>query len=205
MKLYTGRGPNPKAARMAFAEKHIAFDRVEIDIVKNESRTGDYVARINPAGTIPALETDDGQVICEVTAIAEYLDEVHPAQSLIGATAAERAETRMWSRRLDLEVCLPMGLAFQGGAMRKFFAGRKMLAPEESVPTFIEMGRARLEWLEGQATGRDWICGDRFSWADIPTFCYLEFFQKVGAQTAPVGGWLDGWRERMRARPSAKA
>ncbi len=205
MKLYTGRGPNPRAARIAFAEKGVAYERVEVDIVKNESRTGDYVARVNPAGTIPALETDDGQMICEVTAIAEYLDEVEPAHPLIGKTPAERAETRMWARRLDLEICAPMGLAFQGGAMRKFFDGKKMLAPEESVPTFIEIGRTRLEWLEGQMAGRDWICGERFSWADVPMFCYLEFFQKVGAQTAPTGGWLDGWRERMRARPSAVA
>ena len=205
MKLYTGRGPNPRAARIALAEKGIAHETVEIDIVKNESRTGDYVERVNPAGTIPALETDDGQIVCEVTAIVEYLDEISPAHPLIGATTAARAETRMWARRLDLDICMPMGLAFQGGAMRAFFDGKKMLAPLDSVPTFIAIGHRRLEWLEAQMAGRTWICGERFSWADVPLFCYLEFFQKLGAQTAPTGGWLDGWRDRMRARPSATA
>ncbi len=205
MKLYTGRGPNPRAARMAFAEKGIAYERVEIDIVKNESRTPDFLARINPVGTIPAIETDDGQIISEVTAIAEYLDEVSPAHPLIGATVAERAETRMWARRIDLEICMPMGLAFQGGAMRKFFDGKKMLAPLESVPVFLDMGATRLAWLETQMAGRDWICGARFSWADVPLFCALEFFSKYGGQIAPTGGWLDEWRERMRARSSAGA
>lgn len=203
MKLYTGRGPNPRAARMAFAEKGIAYEAIEVDIVKNESRTPDFLARINPVGTIPALETDDGQIICETTAIAEYLDEVSPARPLIGATIAERAETRMWARRIDLEVYTPMGLAFQGGAMRAFFEGKKMLAPLDSVPVFLEMGAQRLGWLEEKMAGRDWICGQRFSWADVPLFCALEFFSKYGSQIAPTGGWLDGWRTRMRGRASA--
>ena len=205
MKLYTGRGPNPKAARMAFAEKGIDYERIEIDIVKNESRTPDYLARVNPVGTIPALETDDGQIICEVTAIAEYLDEISPGRPLIGATFAQRAQTRMWARRIDLEIYTPMGLAFQGGPMRAFFAGKKLLAPEESVPAFTEMARARLAWLEEQMAGRDWICGERFSWADVPLFCAIEFFGKHGGQGVPIGGWLDGWRERMRGRASAVA
>ena len=205
MKLYTGRGPNPKAARMALAEKGLEYERVEVDIVKNESRTPEYMARINPVGTIPALETDDGQIICEVTAIAEYLDEISPAPPLIGATIAERAETRMWARRIDFEVYTPMGLAFQGGPMRAFFDGKKLLAPAESIPAFIEMGRVRLEWLEGQMAGRTWICGERFSWADVPLFCALEFFAKCGGQGVPTGGWLDGWRTRMRGRASAAA
>lgn len=205
MKLYTSIGPNPRAARIALAEKGIACEKVEVDMMKGENRTPDYIDRVSAAGTIPTLETDDGQMISEITAIAEYLDEIAPAAPpLIGATIAERAETRMWARRLDLDICIPMGIAFQAGALRKFFENRKALAPIESVPVFIAMGHGRLEWLEGRMTG-DWICGDRFSWADVPLFCYLEFFQKRGAQTAPVGGWLDGWRARMRARPAADA
>lgn len=204
MKLYTGRGPNPRAVRIALAEKAIAYEAVEIDILKNESRTGDFVARVNPAGTIPALE--DGEVIVsEVGAIAEYLDEVSPTTPLIGANTAERAATRMWARRLDLDVCVLAGTAFQGGAMRAFFEGKKMLAPEGSAPAFIAMAHARMEWLEGELGGRDWVCGDRFSWADVPMFCYVDFFSRYGAQTYPRGGWFEGWMERMRARPSAAA
>ena len=205
MKLYTGRGPNPKAVRIALAEKGIDYERIEVDIVKNESRTGDYVARVNPLGTIPALETDDGQIICEVTAITEYLDELQPTPPLIGTTPAERAETRMWSRRIDLEIYAPMGLAFQGGAMRAFFEGRKALAPAESVPAFLAMAHERLAWLEAQMTGRTWICGERFTWADIPLWCVLDFFTRYGKQTVPSGGWFDDWRTRVKARPSSAA
>ena len=63
---------------------------------------------INPAGQLPCLQTDDGQIIAEVTAICEYLDEIGSGPSLIGATAEERAITRMWTRRVDLNICEPL-------------------------------------------------------------------------------------------------
>lgn len=200
MKLYDGMGPNPHAVRLALAEKGLAYERVEVDIVKNESRTGDYVARVNSAGTIPALETDDGQIICEIGAIAEYLDEIAPERPLIGATIAERAQTRMWARRLDLEICVPLGIAFQAGRARKFFEGKKPLPREEAAADFLMIGLARLEWLAEQMGSNQWICGDRFSWADIPLFAYMEFFEARGRQDYPRVGWIEDWRQRVRAR-----
>ncbi len=200
MKLYDGLGPNPHAVRLALAETGHAHERIEVDIVKNENRTGDYVARINPAGTIPALETDEGQIICEIGAIAEYLDEITPGRPLIGATVTERALTRMWARRLDLEICVPLGIAFQAGRARRFFEGRKPLPRAEAAEDFLAIGLARLEWLAGQMGNNQWICGDRFSWADIPLFAYMEFFEAKGGQDYRRIGWIEGWRARMRAR-----
>jgi glutathione S-transferase len=57
---------------------------------------------------MPALELDDGTVIAEITAICEYLDEIKKdTPSLIGDTPAERAATRMWTRRIDLNIVEP--------------------------------------------------------------------------------------------------
>ena len=56
------------------------------------------------ASAFPALALDNGLVLSEITAICEYLDEVGPAgKTLVGATPEERAETRMWARRIDLK------------------------------------------------------------------------------------------------------
>jgi len=207
MKFYDGMGPNPHAARIALAEKGLAYDRVEVDIVKNESRTGEYVTRVNPFGTIPALETDGGQCISEIAVIAEYLEELQPDPPLIGRTVEERAETRMWARRLDLELCMPLGIAFQAGRARKFFEGKKELPSEQAAADFEGIAMTRLARLEGQMAGRTWVCGDRFSWADVPLFAFMEFFGTRGKQehAYPHGGWLDDWRARMRARPAVIA
>src|SRR5580692_6615991 len=106
MRLYNSIGPNPKVVRMFMAERGIDLPKIEIDLRGGENRQPPYLAK-NPAGQSPALELDDGTVIAEITAICEYLDETTQGPSLIGTTPQERAETRMWTRRIDLNIIEP--------------------------------------------------------------------------------------------------
>ena len=74
MKLYQSIGPNPRVVNMFIAEKGVHIVREEIDIMKGANRQAEYL-RVNPGGQSPALVLDSGQVISEVTAICEYLEE----------------------------------------------------------------------------------------------------------------------------------
>lgn len=206
VKLYDGLGPNPLAVRIALAEKGLSPEIVPVDMTRNENRTPDFYARV-PTGTLPALETGDGQIVSEIAAIAEWLEDTQPEPPLIGRSPAERAEVRMWARRLDLEICMPLGIAFQAGRARKFFAERKMLPNEQAAEEYLAIGAARLRWLEGLMDGRAFVCGNRFSWADVPLFSFLSFFGVRGRQEEhyPHGGWLDGWRARVASRPAVAA
>jgi len=58
----------------------------------------------NPSGQMPTLELDDGSFLAEITVICEYLDEINGNSDLIGKTPQERAETKMWVRRIDLQI-----------------------------------------------------------------------------------------------------
>ena len=107
MKFYNSIGPNPRVVRMFAAEKGITLPTVEVDLMKAENRQAAYLAK-NKAGQMPCLELDDGSTVSEITAICEYLEDVHPKPALIGASAKEKAETRMWTRRIDLNICEPM-------------------------------------------------------------------------------------------------
>jgi len=104
MKLYDSVGPNPHVVRMFIAEKGIEIPTETVDIMAGANRKPDYLAK-NPGGGSPALELDDGSVLAEITAICEYLEERFPTPPLLGSTAEERAETRMWTRRIDLGIC----------------------------------------------------------------------------------------------------
>ena len=83
-------GPNPHIVRMFAAELDVSLELIEIDLMAGENRESAYLAR-NPAGQLPALELDDGEIIAESTAICEYLDETS-TKTLLGHTAAERAQ-----------------------------------------------------------------------------------------------------------------
>jgi glutathione S-transferase len=97
---------------MFMAEKGFDVPMVQVDIRSGESRREPYL-KINPSGQYLALELDDGSVLAEITAICEYVDEKKKdTPSLIGDTPKERAKTRMWTRRIDLNIVEPPPTVF---------------------------------------------------------------------------------------------
>src|SRR5215470_9031722 len=103
MRIYDSLGPNPRALRMFLHEKGIELAKIDVDLLGAENRRPPYTDR-NPGGQMPALELDDGRVLGETVAIFEYLEEKHPTPPLIGRTAEDRAEARMWQRRIELGI-----------------------------------------------------------------------------------------------------
>lgn len=202
MKFYNSMGPNPKAVRMLMAEKGIKIDIQEVDLMKGENRQPPFSENVNVAGQLPALELDNGDTICEITAISEYLDETSGGTSLFGATPEERAETRMWTRRVDLNICEPAANGFRFGEGLKLFESRIVCLPEAS-DGLKKIAQDRLAWLNGLMEGKEWIAGNRFSYADIHLFAFLEFASGVGQPLNPENKNIAAWYERVKARPSA--
>ena len=129
MKLYNSGGPNPRMVRMFMAEKGFDVPKVEVDLRGGENRREPYL-KINPAGQCPALELDDGTVLAEITAICEYVDEKKKdTPSLIGDTPEERAKTRMWTRRIDLNIAEPAANGFRFAEGLKMFENRVRCIP----------------------------------------------------------------------------
>jgi glutathione S-transferase len=203
MKLYTSMGPNPHMVRMFAAEKGLALETVEVDLMGGENRRAPYAETVNPAGQTPALVLDDGTVIAEI--ICEYLEERHPTPALIGATPEERAETRMWTRRIDLSICEPLANGFRAAEGRRIFENRMKLVGAEGAAELKAIARDRLLWLDGQMQGREFICGDRFSLADVLLFAFLAFGAQVGQPIPDEATWVKAWFARVQARPSAAA
>jgi glutathione S-transferase len=207
MRLYDSIGPNPRVVRIALAEKAISLPVVTIDIMAGENRSGDYITKV-PAGGTPALELDDGRIISEITVIAEYLEDVQPAPALIGTTAEERAETRRWVRIIDLGYCETMANGFRATQGRPMFEPRFPIMSESGGEELKAIAAKKLLWLYALMSARgvgDFVCGDRFTLADILLFCFVEFGGQVG-QPLPAGAvWLPAWHARVAARPSAAA
>ncbi len=204
MKLYNSIGPNPRVVNMFLAEKGVDLPRVTVDLMAGENRQEPYVATVNPAGQTPALELDNGAIISEITNICEYIEEKHPAPALIGATAEERAETRMWVRRVDLNICEPMANGFRFSQGLAMFQPRMRCLPE-AADGLKAIAQDKITWLDGLIAGKTFIAGDRLSLADILLFCFLDFGANVGQPLNPANKNITAWFDRMKARPSAAA
>jgi glutathione S-transferase len=202
VKLITSIGPNPAVVDMFMAERGIKeLARETVDIRAGANRQAAYLEK-NPAGGSPCLELDDGSYLAEITAICEYLDEKFPGPSLIGDTPEERAETRMWTRRIDLGICEPMANGFRFSEGLPMFKDRMPTLPH-AADGLKGMARDKLLWLDGLVEGRTWICGERFTLADVLLFCFLAFGDQVG-QPLPEGCKnLQAWRERVAGRAAA--
>ena len=203
MHFYDSVGPNPRVVRMFAAERGIDLPKTMVDLRGGENRQPAYMAK-NPAGQLPALELDGGFVLAEITAICEYLDEITTSgTSLIGTTAQERAETRMWTRRMDLKVCEPLANGFRFGEGLPMFQSRLRCLPE-AAPGLKLVAQDGLEWMEAHLSG-DWLAGDRFTLADILLFAFLDFGGQVGQPLDPKFTKVNAWFQRVKARPSAAA
>lgn len=204
MKLYNSMGPNPQVVRMFAAEKGVDLALEEVDIMAGANRQDDFL-QINPAGQLPLLELDDGTRISEITAICEYLDEVGSGPSLIGETAAERALTRMWTRRVDLNICEPLANGFRYSEGLPIFKDRMITIPE-AAEGLKSIAREKLAWLDGlMGDGRSFIAGDKITLADVLLFCLLSFGNAVGQPFDEGLSNIKPWFDRMQSRDSASA
>ena len=122
-----------------------------------------------------------------------------------GATPEGRAETRMWVRRIDLNICEPMANGFRAAEGRAIFANRIKLVGADGAKELKAIARDRLIWLDGLLAGRTWVAGERFTLADILLFCFLAFGAQVGQPIPDEAGNIRAWFERTKARPSAAA
>jgi glutathione S-transferase len=203
MKLYDSVGPNPRIVRMFMAEKGIDVPRQTVDLRKGENREAEHLKR-NPHGQMPALELDNGDYLSEIIAICEYLEEKYPTPPMIGATSEERAECRMWTRRVDLNIAEPLANGYRFGEALKFFEKRILCVPEAS-PGLKKIAANRLEWLNGQIAGKQYLCGKRFTLADMLLYCWLDFGNQVGQPLDTANTNVVAWFARVGERPSVKA
>ena len=178
MKLYDSIGPNPHVVRMFIAELGLDIEKEEVDLMGGENRQAEHLSR-NPSGQMPTLELDDGSFLAEITVICEYLDEINGNSDLVGKTPQERAETKMWVRRIDLQIIEPLTNGFRSAEGYEFFKERLHLIPQ-AADDLKAIAQERLAWLDQQLEGKEFICGDRLTLADIMLYCFLNFGATVG-------------------------
>jgi glutathione S-transferase len=201
MKLYQSVGPNPRVVTMFIAEKDVTIERAYLDIQAGENRQADYLAK-NPTGGTPCLELDGGSFLSESVAICEYLEEKYPSPPLVGLSAEDRAQTRSVLRWVDQQIVVPMSNGFRSAEGLPMFQPRMLCVPEAADGNKA-YARDGMEKADTRLAGQDYLCGSRFTLADILLFCFVEFGGMVGQPIPDSLNNLKAWQTRVAARPSA--
>jgi glutathione S-transferase len=203
VKLYNHAvAPNPRRVRIFAAEKGIELSLEEVDILAGQSRTPEFLAK-NSSGGVPVLELDDGSYLSESVAICRYLEGLHPEPNLLGRDLREQAEIERWNRRMELELFAAIGRTVQNTS--PIFQGRFKQFPDygEAQRTGVHQ---RLERMDRELNGHQFVAGDRFTIADITALVAIDIGGRLAdIKIAPELAYLTRWHELVSSRPSAKA
>ena len=207
--------PNPRVTIMTSLEKGIDLSGCTriVDLPNLDNRSAEGYAR-NPTGTLPYVQLADGSFLSETIAICELMEEEVPTPSLFGSTKEARAKTRMWQRRVEQQICLPIISGLRWGPAKDFFAKRGMhglCANDEASSQQFAVAKSQVKWLDEtmRAAGSPaFLTGTDFSIADLQLFVFLDWAASPGGPVPDILTqgelpWVTGWFGRVHARPSA--
>ena len=194
--------PNARRVRIFLAEKGLEIPMVPVNMMRGENQTEDYLKK-NSLGRMPLLEFDDGTTISESIAICRYIEGTHPSPALMGSGALESATIDMWQRRMEFEFILPIISIFRHTA--EMWKGRFVQIPEVAEQERIAV-KARMEWLNKELDGKQFIAGGGYTVADITAQCAFVMAKAALDIRIPEDlENLNGWWARVTSRPSARA
>lgn len=192
MKLYYSPGACSLSPHIALREAGLPVELVKVDLRAKKTEKGDDYAAINPKGSVPAVQMDDGSVLTEGAAIVQHIADQAPGKKLAPANGTkDRLRLQEWLNYIASEVHKGIGQLFNPAM------------PEDYKTTVKNNLAARqLPYLEKALAGRDYIMGD-FSVADAYLFTVLNWtkLHKIDLSAFPN---ITAYMTRMAARPAVQ-
>jgi glutathione S-transferase len=176
--------------RLLAAHAGIVLQRIEIDILKGETRTREFVSK-NVAGRIPVLELEDGTNLAESDAILYYLAQGTP---LWPANPLDQTDVLRWMFFEQNSIECTVGTA-------RFW--KKLGRDRERPDAFAHRMEASLDGLSTLDTHlaeRQWVAADRFTIADIALYGYVSVAPDAGIDLSDYPA-VSAWLRRIEALP----
>ena len=186
------RSGNCYKVRLALAHLGIPYDLVEIDILKGESHTPDFLAK-NPNGQVPLLKVAPGRYLPESNAILWFLAENTP---LLSDDPIERAATLQWMFFEQHALEPNVGAAYFWLTLVK--GGREL--QQHALDDWAEEGYRSLGLMDKHLGKHRFFAGERYSIADIALFAYTHMAHLCGFDLGGLPA-IRAWVARIQAQP----
>src|SRR5690348_8368713 len=170
MKLFYAPGTIALMPYVALLESGLSFVAVRVDEASKKMADGSDYRAVNPMGYLPALELDDGSVLLEAAAIAQYVGDRAPAGKLAPPPGTiERARLQAWLNFLSSEM-------HKGGLGPLFYKA----LDERAKDVFRERLRARFAFADQHLSAREYLLGKDYSIADLGLYAMTGWTPRVG-------------------------
>jgi glutathione S-transferase len=199
--LYSSKlAPSPLKVLIFLKEKGI-LDQVKIidlDLGKLEHKTPEYKA-IAPNSRVPALKLDDDTIILETTAICRYLESLYPEPNLFGENPIEIASIEMWYSRVTYELMVPLMHGF-----RHTHPHMSQMENQNNEYGLAqrELAVKSLDVYNDIIASREFIAGERFTYADIQMVTSLQFLVRLNKLDLKDYNNLNEYINQVSSKPS---
>lgn len=193
LKLYYSPGACAMASHIALEEAGADYDLVKIDLKAGEQRTPEYLA-INPAGSTPALVTDEG-VLTENLVIMGYVAQTHPEAKL-----ADVDSSFNFGKMQSLNGWLGSSLH---PALGRLIFSRPPLegeAKEAALKTALD----KLDLAEQHLLVGPWAMGEAYTVADGYLSVFTRWSRQAGILDTARYPRLNDHLDRVQARPAVR-
>jgi glutathione S-transferase len=183
---------NGYKVRLLLTQLGLPYQLVEYDIDRGETRTPEFLEKVNPNGRIPVLELEDGRTLPESNAILFYLADGTP---FFPSERFLRAQAMQW-------MCFEQYSHEPNVATSRYWITHGLVT-EERRPLLVQkqkLGRDALAVMEGHLAKHAFFAGERYSIADIALYAYTHVAPQGGFDLAPYPS-LRSWLERVAAQP----
>jgi glutathione S-transferase len=157
---------NSYKVRLALARLGIPYKLVEVDILKGESRTPEFLAK-NPNGQVPLLEVAPDRHLAESNAILWY---VAGGSTLAPEERIERAQALQWMFFEQRSLEPNIGAAYFWLCLIK--GGRDLQS--HALEDWMENGYRSLAVMEMHLAKHDFFVDNRFTIADIALYGFAH-------------------------------
>ena len=193
MKLYYSPGACSLSPHIVLHEAGLPCELVLASTKSHKLQDGTDYYTINPKGSVPVLELDDGERLTEGPAIVQYLADQVPERKLAPAFGTmARYRLMEWLNFITSELHKSFGAFFMPGM------------PDDAKALYRNRLRQRLQYVDEQLAGKSYLMGDDFTVADAYLFTVSNWTVPTQVDIADLAN-LQAFRERMLARPSVQA
>ena len=186
------RSGNSYKTRLALAQLGVPYRLVEIDILKGESHTPEFLAK-NPSGQVPLLEVEDGRYLAESNAILWFVTNGTP---LSPESRIERAEALQWMFFEQHALEPNIGAAYFWLALVR--GGRDLQT--HALEDWMERGYAALQVMENHLKTHDYFAAEQFTIADIALYGYTHVAEQCDYDLSTFPA-IRAWLKRVEQIP----
>jgi glutathione S-transferase len=174
-------------------ESGLPFEAIAAPTKTHKLADGTDYYTINPLGYVPLLVLDDGRQLREGPAIVQYIADQAPDKQLAPTNGTwERYKLQEWLNTIGTELHKGFSPLFTPGM------------PDEAKTMAKTRLVSRLQWVDGELAGKDYLMGDTFTVADAYLFVVASWSKHVGLDISGLAN-LSGFLAYIAARPAVQA